>query len=72
MSKGLEYEFSQLGRTKKSEFISKYIDMASPESIAAYVRGYLFDVLKDVGNDEYVAMYLRERGYHVEKKGGKA
>ena len=65
-SKGLEYEFEQLSRTKKCEFISKYVDLASPESIAKYVKGYLFDVLKDVGDDESIATYLRNKGYKVE------
>lgn len=31
-----------------------------------YVKGYLFDVLKDVGDDEYIATYLRNKGYKVE------
>lgn len=70
MSNKLEYEFSQLGRTKKCEFISQHIDMASASSVAAYVRSYLFDVLRDISDDEYVAMYLREKGYTVERKGG--
>ena len=37
------------------------------DAIAKYVESYLFDVLKDVGNDEYVAIYLRENGYKVTK-----
>ena len=65
-SKGLEYEFEQLGRTKKCEFISQHVDLASPEAIAKYVKGYLFDVLKDVDDDEYIATYLRNKGYKVE------
>ena len=65
-SKGLEYEFEQLGRTKKCKFISQHVDLASPEAIAKYVKGYLFDVLKDVGDDEYIATYLRNKGYKVE------
>lgn len=52
MNKGLEHEFEQLGRTKKCKFISQHVDLASPEAIAKYVKGYLFDVLKDVGDDE--------------------
>ena len=31
-----------------------------------YVKGYLFNVLKDVGDDEYIATYLRNKGYKVE------
>ena len=65
-SKGLEYEFEQLGRTKKCKFILQHVDLASPEAIAKYVKGYLFDVLKDVGDDEYIATYLRNKGYKVE------
>ena len=42
------------------------VDLASPEAIAKYVKGYLFDVLKDVGDDEYIATYLRNKGYKVE------
>ncbi|RHK13195.1 hypothetical protein DW079_00280 [Segatella copri] len=57
-----------LGRTKKVEFISKNIELASSSAVADYVKGYLFDVLKDVGDDEYVATYLRGKGYKVEKK----
>ena len=66
MNKGLEHEFEQLGRTKKCKFISQHVDLASPEAIAKYVKGYLFDVLKDVGDDEYIATYLRNKGYKVE------
>ena len=33
-----------------------------------YVKGYLFDVLNDVGDDEYIAAYLREKGYEVKKQ----
>lgn len=28
----------------------------------------LFDVLNDLGNDDYVATYLKEKGYEVTKK----
>lgn len=67
MSK-IEDLFCTLGRTKKVEFISKNIDLASAESVAKHVKGYLFDVLKDVNDDEYVATYLRGKGYEVTKK----
>jgi len=53
-------------RTKKCEFISQHVDLASPEAIAKYVKGYLFDVLKDVDDDEYIATYIRNKGYKVE------
>ena len=35
--------------------------------MANYIKDYLFDVLKDVNDDEYIAMYLREKGYTVTK-----
>lgn len=46
MNKGLEYEFEQLSRTKKCEFISQHVELASPEAIAKYVKGYLLTYLK--------------------------
>lgn len=67
MSK-IEDVFCTLGRTKKVEFISENIDLASADAVAKHVKGYLFDVLNDVGDDEYVATYLREKGYEVTKK----
>ena len=66
--KNVEMAFNSLGRTKKVEFISKNIELASSSAVAEYVSGYLFDVLEDVGNDEYVATYLRGKGYEVVKK----
>lgn len=59
-------EFNQLGRTGKCEFISQHIELASSKAIAKYVKEYLFDVLKDIGDDEYIATYLRNKGYKVE------
>ena len=66
--KNVEMAFNSLGRTKKVEFISKNIELASSSAVAEYVSGYLFDVLEDVGDDEYVATYLRNKGYEVVKK----
>lgn len=66
--KNVEMAFNSLGRTKKVEFISKNIELASSSAVAEYVKGYLFDVLEDVGDDEYVATYLRGKGYEVVKK----
>lgn len=66
--KNVEMAFNSLGRTKKVEFISKNIELASSSAVAEYVKGYLFDVLEDVGDDEYVATYLRSKGYEVVKK----
>ena len=59
--------FCTLGRTKKSEFISEHIELASSNAVAEYVKSYLFDVLEDVEDDEYIANYLREKGYEVKK-----
>ena len=36
--KRLEYEFNQLGRTEKCEFISQHIELASSKAIAKYVK----------------------------------
>lgn len=59
--------FQSLGRTKKVEFISDSIQYASDSAIAEHVKSYLFDVLEDVEDDEYIAAYLREKGYTVEE-----
>ena len=59
--------FSGLSRTQKVEFISKNVEMASAVSVAKYVKAYLFDVLGDV-DSEYIATYLRGKGYDVKKK----
>ncbi len=67
MSK-IEDVFCTLGRTKKSQFISEHIELASANAVAGYVKSYLFDVLNDVEDDEYVANYLREKGYTVNKE----
>ena len=60
--------FYSLSRTKKVQFISENIDYASAEAVAGYVKSYLFDVLLDVGNDDYIATYLREKGYEVKHR----
>lgn len=44
--KRLEYEFNQLGRTEKCEFISQHIELASSKAIAKYVKEYLFDMVQ--------------------------
>lgn len=59
--------FKTLGITKKVEFISENIQYASSTAIAEHVKDYLFDVLEDVEDDEYIANYLRDKGYKVEK-----
>lgn len=60
--------FRGLGRTEKVRFISQNIEYANAVAVANYVKGYLFDVLQDVGDDNYVAMYLRNKGYKVTKE----
>lgn len=67
MDKDIKQVFRGLGRTKKVEFISENIDYASVHAIAEYVKGYLFDVLNDVGDDDYVAQYLKGKGYEVRR-----
>lgn len=64
----IEEAFKNLGRTEKARFISQNIEYANAVAVASYVKGYLFDVLQDVGDDNYVAMYLRNKGYKVTKK----
>ena len=66
MSK-IEEAFRGLGRTEKAKFISQYIDYANADAVAKYASAYLFDVHNDVNDDEYVATYLREKGYKVTK-----
>lgn len=63
----MEKVFRTLSRTQKVEFISNNINYASAHAVAEYVKSYLFDVLKDIGDDEYVADYLRSKGYQVIK-----
>lgn len=64
----IDKDFEHLGRTEKSNFISKNIEYASPQAVGKYVKGYLFDVLKGVNDDGYIIDYITERGYKVEKK----
>ena len=64
----IEEAFKNLGRTEKARFISQNIEYANAVAVSHYVKGYLFDVLQDVGDDNYVAMYLRNKGYKLTKK----
>lgn len=64
----IEKVFRGLGRTKKVEFVSENIEYASAHAVAEYVKDYLFDVLNDLGDDDYVASYLKDKGYEVTKK----
>lgn len=68
MANNINDLFRSLGRTKKVEFISENIEYASAGAVADYVKGYLFDVLNDVEDDECIAMYLKNKGYSVTKK----
>lgn len=67
MSK-IEEAFRGLGRTEKAKFISQNIGYANADAVAEYVSAYLFDVLNDVGDDDYIAQYLKEKGYKVTKE----
>lgn len=67
MEKDIKQVFRELGRTKKVEFISENIDYASAHAVAEYVKGYLYDVLNDVGDDNYIADYLKGKGYEIKK-----
>lgn len=62
--------FQSLGRTKKVEFISDNIDYASDRAIVRHVGAYICDILEDLwdeGNIEGVIVFLRNKGYKVEK-----
>lgn len=63
MASKIEQELSYLGRSKKAEFIGEHIDVAPANAVAGYVKAYLFDVLNDVEDDEYIATYLRNKGW---------
>lgn len=64
----IEKSFRSLSYTQKKDFISGHIEYASAKSVAEYVKNYLFDVLADIGDDEYIADYLKSKGYDVWKK----
>lgn len=49
----IEEAFKNLGRTEKARFISQNIEYANAVAVSHYVKGYLFDVLQDVGDDNY-------------------
>ena len=62
--------FLRLGRSQKVEFISKNIDYASDRAITRHVGSYIRDILEDIwdeGNIEGVVLFLRDKGYKVEK-----
>ena len=56
----IEKVFRGLGRTKKVEFVSENIEYATG---CGNMENYpLFDVLNDLGDDDYVASYLKDKG----------
>lgn len=66
----IEELFRQLSRTKKVEFISDNIDCASDRAIVRHVGSYICDILEDLwedGNVEGVIVFLKSKGYKVEK-----
>ena len=66
----LDELFYSLGRTKKVEFIDKYIDYASDRAIVRHVGNYICDILEDLwedGNLEGVVTFLKSKGYNVEE-----
>ena len=67
MSK-IEEAFRGLGRTEKVRFISQNIEYANAVAVASYAPTQRGKVLNDVGDDEYIAAYLREKGYEVKKQ----
>ena len=63
----IEEAFRGLGRTEKVRFISQNIEYANAVVVANFVNCYVYDVLLDVGDDYYVAMFVRNKGYQVLK-----
>ncbi len=60
--------FRTLSMSDKSKFISENLYYASSEAVAEHVETYLFDILDEIEDKEYIANYLREKGYEVNKK----
>ena len=52
----------------KYYFLSKNLMYTIPSLIICRRSFHLFDVLKDIGNNEYVTTYLRGKGYKVTKQ----
>ena len=66
----LDELFYSLGRTKKVEFIDKYIDYASDRAIVRHIGNYICDILEDLWEDsnlEGVVTFLKSKGYNVEE-----
>ena len=60
--------WSSQSRTDKVNFISHNLDFASDKAIAQHVEAYLFDILDEMDDPEYVAQWLRDKGYETKKK----
>ena len=60
--------FRSHSRTDRQEFISQNLDYASAKAITKYVEAYLFDILDEMDDPEYVAQWLRDKGYEIKKK----
>lgn len=65
--KGIEYEFNQLGRTAKCDFISKNIEYARMQAIQKRVENYIFDFL-DMMDVEMIKLYVSSRGIMEEEQ----
>ena len=59
--------FRSHSRTDRTEFISQNLHYASSEAIAKHVEAYLFDILDEMEDPDYVAQWLRDRHYAVKK-----
>lgn len=64
----IEQDFKHLGRSEKVKFISDHIELASAHAVADYVRGYFFDVLLDLDDDNFLIDYITDKGYKVERR----
>lgn len=65
----LDAEFRQLHPIDRSAFVGRYLDLVTPGAMVQYVYNNLYDILKLVNNDRYIAVYLRQRGYKVTEPG---
>ena len=64
----IEQDFKHLGRSEKVKFISDHIELASAHAVADYVRGYFFDVLLDLDDDNFLIDSITDKGYKVERR----
>ena len=59
--------FRNFSRSDRQAFINENIDLASSHIVAQHVEAYLFDILEEMDDPEYVAQFLRDKGYEVKK-----